>query len=278
MSRESGIEVKTLIPRKPLPDVGEIVVGTIEEVHDYGAYLILDEYGGIKAFLPWSEVASRAVRNIHAVLKPRQKVVVKVIRVYRKRNQVDVSLKRVMDSERKRKMMFYKRYLKAATLIELIAEKMGKSVEEAYREVLWKLEDAYGDPMKGLEAAVLRGEEALREAGVPDEWVEPLLETARSHIKIKVVRITGYFTLRSTSGDGVERIKKVLEAAKDAVQDASGEAKVTVRIYSIGAPKYRIDLQGYDYKSLERALQEAVSAAEEAASKLGVGFAFERED
>ncbi|BAA79394.2 translation initiation factor 2 alpha subunit [Aeropyrum pernix K1] len=277
MSEEGGVEVKLLKPRKPLPDVGEIVVGTVQEVHDYGAYLILDEYGGVRAFLPWSEIASRAVRNIHAVLKPRQKVVVKVIRVYKKRGQVDVSLKRVMDSEKKRKMMFYKRYLKAATLVELIAEKLGKSVDEAYREVLWKLEDAYGDPMKGLEAAVLQGREALEKAGVPEEWIEPLLETAKTHVRVKTVKITFYLTLRSMAGDGVERVRKVLEAAKSQIESFK-DSKVVARIYTVGAPKYRVELQGYNYKTLEKALEKMVEAARKTASKLGVEFSFERED
>jgi translation initiation factor 2 subunit alpha (aeIF-2a) len=29
--------------RRDLPDVGEIVVGTIKEVHDFGAYMVIDD-------------------------------------------------------------------------------------------------------------------------------------------------------------------------------------------------------------------------------------------
>ncbi len=266
--------VQNLKPRKPLPDVGELVVGTVREVYDYGAYLTLDEYGGIQAFLPWSEVASRAVRNIHRVLKPNQKVVVKVIRVYKKRNQVDVSLKRVMEGERRRKMMYFKRYVKAATIIEMIAEKLGKTRDQAYEEVIWKLEDAYGDPLLGLEQAVIEGREALEKAGIPEEWIEPLLEAAKTHVTVKSVKISGMFTLRSMASDGVERIRRVLLRAKEAVE--AGDGKVSVRIYTVGAPRYRIDLQGHDYKVLEKAMKRAVEAAEEEASKLDVEFGFER--
>ncbi len=263
-----------LKPRKPLPNVGELVVGTIEEVHDFGAYLMLDDYGGIRAFLPWSEIASRMVRNIHAVLKPGQKVVVKVIRVYRNRSQVDVSLKRVTDGEKRRKMMWYKRTLKAATLIEMTAEKIGKTVDEAYKEVIWRLEDTYGDAMTGLEQAVIYGEKALEEAGIPEEWIQPLLETARKHVEVKVVRISGILTLRSLAPDGVERIRKILvtsrEAGKNAVEG------VNIRIYTIGAPRYRVDVQGHDYRDLEEALSKIVKTAEEQANSLEVEFGFER--
>ena len=263
-----------LKPRKPLPDVGELVVGTVEEVYDYGAYLSLDEYGGIRAFLPWSEVASRAVRRIDAVVQPGRKVVVKVIRVYRRRNQVDVSLKRVMEGERRRKMMEFKRKMKAATIIELVAKEIGKSADEAYKEVIWKLEDAYGDPMTGLEQAVIYGREALEEAGIPEEWIEPLLKAAQTHVRVRQVKISGIFTLRSMAPDGVERIRKVLLAARDNAK-VEGE-EVRVRIYTIGAPRYRIDLQSHDYKVLEEALSRATQAAEEEAEELDVEYAFER--
>jgi len=73
------------MPRKRLPRVGELVVATVRQVFDYGAYVTLDEYNDLEAYLPWSEVASRWVRNIRSVLRENQKIVVKVIRVNRKR-------------------------------------------------------------------------------------------------------------------------------------------------------------------------------------------------
>ncbi len=263
-----------LKPRRSLPNVGELVVGTVDEVYDFGAYLTLDEYGGIKAFLPWSEVASRAVRKISAVVQPGRKIVVKVIRVYKKRGQVDVSLKRVMEGEKRRKMIEYKRKVKAAAIVEIVANKIGKKLDDAYREVIWKLEDAYGDVMTGLEQAVIYGREALVEAGVPEEWIEPLLETAKIHVKVKQVRISGIFTLRSLSADGVERIRKVLTTARNNA-NVKGE-DIKVRVYTIGAPRYRIDLQSHDYKILEKALANTLKAAEKTASKLGVDYSFER--
>ncbi|MEB3773372.1 MAG: translation initiation factor IF-2 subunit alpha [Desulfurococcales archaeon] len=263
-----------LKPRRPLPSVGELVVGTVEEVHDFGAYLSLDDYGGIRAFLPWSEIASRMVRNIAHVLKPGQKVVVKVIRVYRNRGQVDVSLKRVSDGEKRRKMMWYKRTLKAATLIEMTAERLGKSVDEAYREVIWRLEDAYGDAMTGLEQAVIYGRRALEEARIPEEWIEPLLEVARKHVEVKSVRISGIITLKTTAPDGVERIRKILVTAREAGKNAVD--KVNIRVYTVGAPRYRVDVQGHDYRDLEEALSKMVDTAESMARELEVDYGFER--
>jgi translation initiation factor 2 subunit 1 len=265
-----------LMSKYPLPRVGELVVGTVEEVYDFGAYLYLDEYNGIRAFLPWSEVASRMVRNIARVVKPGQKVVVKVIRVYRARKQVDVSLKRVMEGEKKRKMMEYKRKVKAATLIKLVGEKLGKKEEEAYREVIWKLEDRYGDPMIGLENAVLYGEQALREAGIPEEWIEPLLEAAKTHIEVKQVKLSWIVTATSKAPDGVDRIKDVLTTIKESIQKKGKDNITLLRIYTIGAPKYRLDVMGHDPKTLDKTVTKVLEKTVKTASKKGVEIEFTR--
>ena len=259
--------------RKELPDVGELVVGTVKAVYDYGAYLTLDEYGGIEAYLPWSEVASRWVRSIEEAVKPGQKVVVKVIRVYRARKQVDVSLKRVTEGERRRKMTQWKREQKALKILEIVAQKIGKSVEDAIKEVGVKLEDAYGEVMAAFEEAAIRGEDVLRKAGIPEEWIKPLMEEIRRHVEVKRVRISGVLTLRSLAPDGVERIKRVL---REIEEKAKSVKDVDAKVYTIGAPRYRIDLTAYDYKTAEKALAAAIEAGEALAKKLGVEYSFTR--
>jgi len=261
------------IPRKELPSVGEYVVATVREIFDYGAYVTLDEYGDLRAYLPWSEVASRWVRSIREVIRENQKIVVKVIRVDHKRKTVDVSLKKVSDSDRRKKMLWWKRYLKASKIAEIVAGKLGKSVEDAYREVVWKLEDYYGDPLLGLEEAILRGGEALSEAGVPSEWHEALIEEAKKHVHVKTAKIRVVLQLRSYAGDGVERIKKVLNTL---IETASKHESVKVEAYSQGSPQYIVELIGYDYKELEKLLSEALEAASSVAEKLGVEFKYER--
>lgn len=259
--------------RRELPDVGEIVVGTIKEVHDFGAYLVIDEYNNLRAFLPWSEVATRAVKNINEVIKENQKLAVKVIRVYRNKGQVDVSLKRVNDNERKRKMMYWKRTLKAINLILMAAKQINKSEDDAYKEVIWRLEDHFGDAMAGLEVASLEGKEPLKKAKIPNEWLDILVDYAKKYVEVKHVEISGYMNLKSNHPDGIDRIKKIL---LDIKEEISKFEEVDVRIYTVGAPKYRIDLIGPDYKTLENVMDKIDSKAEELAKNLKIEYSFER--
>jgi len=275
VSSTCAVGVASMVRRKELPSVGELVVGTVKAIYDYGAYLVLDEYDGLEAYLPWSEVASRWIRSIRDVIREGQKVVVKVIRVDRKRRHVDVSLKRVTEYERKKKMMEWKRAQKAEKILELAAQKLGKTLEEAYDEAGDKIVNYYGELMVGLEQAAMRGEEALLEAGVPPEWAKVITEEAKRHIEIRRVKVFGTLVLRTLKSDGVERIRKILFEGEGAAKSVSKD--VEVGIYTTGAPRYRIEIVANDYKTAEKALKKTLEQMKELAKKLDVEMSFTRE-
>jgi len=260
--------------RTPLPRVGELVIGAVKKVFDYGAYLSLGEYNNIEAYLPWSEVSSKWVRDIRDFVREGQRVVVKVIRVDRRKRHIDVSLKRVNPSEQRRKLLEWKRAQRAEKILEIVAKRIGKSLDEAYNEVGWKLEDYYGEIYAGLEEASYRGSEALQEAGVPSEWYEPLLNEVRKHIKIKRIKIQGVIYLLSLAHDGVEKIKKTLA---DPLQKIALDEDTKIKVYTIGAPKYRIEVTSTDYKKAERVLQSYIKQVQKLAKSLSMEFSFERE-
>ncbi len=265
-----------MIIRKELPEVGELVVATVREVYDYGAYLNLDDYGGLEAYLPWSEVTSRWVRSIHDVVKPGHKIVVKVIRVNRKRRQVDVSLKRVTDSERKRKMIEWKRLHKAYKILEIVAQKIGVSFDKIYSDVGKRIEKEYGELMTGLEEIAIRGEEVLKELQIPENYHNTLLNEIKRHVEVKRVKISGILMLRSRHGDGIKRIIEILRSMEHTANKFS-EHNVRLNIYLVGSPRYRIEIEGYDYRSLENVLEEVLTHGRKLSEKLGVEFAFNRE-
>ncbi|NAY90027.1 MAG: translation initiation factor IF-2 subunit alpha [Desulfurococcales archaeon] len=262
----------TVRSRKDFPDANELVVATVKEIFDYGAYVELDEYKNMRAYLPWSEVASKWVKDVKDIIRQGEKIVVKVIRVNRQKGQVDVSLKRVYDAEKKKKMQWFKRNQRAEKVLQIAAQRIGKSLDEAYREAGWPLEDHYGDIYSGLEAAVLEGPDALRSAGIKEEWVVPLYEESVKHIQIKQVKLSGTVNLKSLEPDGVERIRKVLLTIKSSASD-----QVKVNVYSIGAPKYKVEIITSDYKVGERALEKAIQEAGREAQRKKVEMTFVRD-
>ncbi|KON29794.1 hypothetical protein AC482_05535 [miscellaneous Crenarchaeota group-15 archaeon DG-45] len=258
------------LERPEWPEVGELVVATVQRIERYGAYVRLDEYDK-EGLLHISEISSTWVRNIRNHVRERQKTVLQVLRVDTSRGHVDLSLRRVSRDERRKKMEDWKKNRRAETLLREAAKDL-KVGDEILREASSKLVDKYGGLYAGMEAAAKRGAEALTDAGVSGEMAEALAEIARDKIVVKGVTIQGVLELTSMDPRGVEVIKgTLLEAEKVAEEN---EAEVT--LYTLGAPKYRIEVTADDYRKAEAALERIVESAK--ASWEGHGaFSFARE-
>jgi len=85
----------------------------------YGAFCSLAEYPDLEGFLHISEVAPRWIKNIHEFISEGQRHVVKVHHVDRAKNQVDVSIKRVNEEEKKRKLEGVQNEKRGKKLLEL---------------------------------------------------------------------------------------------------------------------------------------------------------------
>ncbi|QKQ99438.1 translation initiation factor IF-2 subunit alpha [Metallosphaera tengchongensis] len=243
-----------------LPREGEILIATVKQVFDYGSYVSLDEYGGLQAYLPWSEISTRWVKNIRDVVKEDRKIVVKVIRVDRRKGTVDVSLKKVNDDDRKKKNAQWKRIQKTDKILELVAQKLKKSEKDAWEQVAWKLEDRYGDVFNALQKALKEGDKVLLDAGVPEVWVKPLLEEASKHTEEKKVKDSKVVLLKTLDPEGVEKIRKVFDL----------EDEGDIKIFTIGAPRYRVEVSGTDPKLVAQRLEEVVQKIIERAKEEGV--------
>lgn len=262
-----------MLSRRELPEVGELIVGTVREIEEHGVYVSLDEFRNLVAYLPKGEVSSRWVRNIRDYLREGQRSVFKVIRVDKRKKQVDISLRRVSPSERRQKVVSWKRSVKAHKLLEILAEKLKLPLTEVYDKVGWRLEDKYGEIYAGFEEAVMRGREALEEAGVPRELIDRILEEIEKHVEIRKVKISGIIHLQSLSPKGVLEVKEALSEGLE-VELPRG---ASLRLYTIGPPRYKVEIVAEDYKTAENVLTKVVEAVEGRAKELGLNFRFERE-
>jgi len=235
--------------KKRLPEIGEIVIARITKIIDKGAYAELLEFEKSEAFVPWSEITTKSIRDIRDVLKEGQIVVGKVIRVDKKphRVEIDISLKRVTEGEKRILMLRWKRLQKTQKIIEIVTKKLNRSLDEAYENVWIHLEKNI-DPFSLLEECVIKGPSILIDHGIPKDWSEALCEEAKKHIQIKTIKLRGILKLVSLKPDGIERIRKALETISSSIQNKDD---VKLSIYTIGAPRYRIEIEALDYKKAE---------------------------
>jgi len=255
------------------PEVGDLLVATVKRVESYGAYVSLDEFSEKEGLLHISEISSRWVRNIRNHVRPGQKVVLQVLRTDQSKGQVDLSLRRVSRDEKRKKLESWKKARKAETLLAQAAQELGVSLESLYGSAGVKLVQGYGGLYEGLEAASKKGVEALREVGVEGADAMTIAKIAQEKIVIKGVTVQGVFEATVMSSIGITDLKDAFMKAEEVAQ----EHEATVKIYTLGAPKYRLELTAEDYKKAEQALEQVVKYTQDAWASLEGTISFTRE-
>ncbi len=250
------------IKKTEWPEVGELVIATVETVTDYGAYVKLDEFNK-RGLLHISEISSSWIRNIRDFVREGQKVVLKVLRVDVEKGHVDLSLRRVTKREKIEKIMSWKRERKAEALLRSVAEKAGLSLDEVYEKAGALLEKEYG-LYEGFEKVAREGIEVLTKMGISEELASAFVEVARERIRVPTVKVKGIVELRCMKPNGVKVIKEAFLNAKKAEKTRG----VELRFYVVAAPKYCIEVVAENYKHaeavLQRVAQNVISNVEQA--------------
>jgi translation initiation factor 2 subunit 1 len=254
------------------PEPGDLVVGKIEEIEDFGVFVDLEEYEGKEGLVHVSEVASGWIKNVRDHVNVDQTVVAKVLSVDEDAQQIDLSLKDVNDHQRKDKIQEWKNDQKADNWMTLA---FGEDLaDEEFRRIAGALMAEHESLYTAFEEAAIHGDAALADVDLDDEERTAIVETARENVSVPYVEVTGYVTLESADPDGVDTVKEALRAA-----EGNGEVpqEVDLEVTYIGAPEYRISVQAPNYKTAEDALEESADRAAVAIEERGGTAEFHRE-
>jgi translation initiation factor 2 subunit 1 len=239
--------------RAEYPEEGELVIGTVTSIRNFGAFVTLDEYGGREAFIHLSEVATGWVKYIRDHIREGQKIVARVLRIDPGKNQIDLSLKRINDHQRREKVQGWKNEQRAMRLVEQVATALKKSADEAVELFGAGLIERYGSLFQAFEVASADPPRFQKE-NEKAPWVTAFLQVARDNIEPPHVAIHGTLEVRDPSPDGVDHVREALLAAEKVDPES-------VEVQYVGAPRYRIRVAAKQYKQAEEMLKKATDAA-----------------
>jgi translation initiation factor 2 subunit 1 len=239
--------------RAELPEEGELIIGTVTSIRNFGAFVTLDEYEKKEAFIHLSEVAAGWVKYIRDHIREGQKIVARVLRVDPSKNQIDLSLKRINDHQRREKVQAWKNEQRAMRLVDQVATALGKTGEETLDLIGPPLIERYASLFTAFEIASADPKRFQKEND-KSAWATAFLKVARENIEPPQVTILGTLEISDRAPDGVDHVRAALAAAEAADKEA-------VEVQYVGAPRYRIRVQAPQYKQAEETLKRATEAA-----------------
>lgn len=237
---------------KGFPENGELVVCTVKSVKNFGAFVTLDEYDEKEGFVHVRDVATGWVKYIRDFIREGQKIVCKVLGVDSSKGHIDLSLKSVNEHQKREKIQQWKNEKKAEKLMEIVAERMSISVDDAYDKFGNELLEVYETLYGAFESVVATPEDFLSE--FTGEWTVTFIEVAKENVTPPFVQIDGILEMTSSAPNGVELIKEALMAGLAA-------ATISVEITCIGSPKYRVVVTASEYKEAEDEMKEVTGKA-----------------
>jgi translation initiation factor 2 subunit 1 len=160
-------------------------------------------------------------------------------------------------------MLEWKKERKAEAILKSAAEKLERP-EDEIGEVKEKLSDKFGTLYYPLEESIDDGPESLVKAGLSKEWAQAIADVSKSKIRLEKSKVRGTISVTCHKPGGVEIIRQTLSAAKKIRRPRGSE----IKIYTVGAPKYRVEVRAGSFESAEKALnlvtEEIVSSIRKA--------------
>jgi len=254
--------------RAEYPEEGDLVIGTVTSIRNFGAFVTLDEYANREAFIHLSEVATGWVKYIRDHIREGQKIVARVLRVDPSKNQIDLSLKRINDHQRREKTQQWKNEGRALRLVDQVAQALKITPDQAADLFGSTLLEKYGSLFGAFEIASADPKRFQKE-NEKAPWVTAFLKVARESIVPPQVTILGTLEITDPGPAGVEGVRAALTAAEK-VDPAA------VEVQYVGAPKYRLRVVASQYKQAEETLKRATEAALQAIHASGGEGSFAR--
>lgn len=256
------------------PEESEVVLCTVKKILYHSVFVDLDEYDKLEGMIHISEISPGRIRNLRDFVKEGKKIVCKVLKVNQEKGHIDLSLRRVSLSVKKKKNEEYKQEQKSEKILETIAQELNTNLEEMYNKIGNKMIEAYGSLNSCFQAVALEGGSVLTKLDIPEQYVKILTEIIKEKIKPPEVKIDSTIVLKSNAPNGIEIIKNCLKRTEELYKDKEYKIKLSY----LSAPNYRISLISKDYKSAEKAIEEVANTTLSLLKKDGGEGEFIRND
>ena len=256
-----------LFKRAGFQEEDELVLCTVTNVQFHSVFCDLDEYKNQSGMIHISEVSPGRIRNIRDFVKEDKKIVCLILKINEDKGHIDLSLRRVNEAQKRRKLDSIKQEQKAEKIVEALAKELKKPLQQVYGSISKIILKEY-DMLYLAFNEVVEDDLELTSLGIDKDVAKKLTVLIKEKIKPKEVIISGEFRLSSYDKEGLEIVKTALKIADKT------DKKLTIAYE--GGGRYLMRVLAGDYKTAEHIMNEAKTAIQKHMEEKGGEFAFKR--
>jgi len=241
-----------LLKKKGFPEEDELVMCTVTKVQFHSVFASLDEYGK-GGMIHISEVSPGRIRNIRDFVKEGKKVVCKILRINTEKGHIDLSLRRVTETQKRNKIDSIKQEQKAEKILEFIAKDLKLDINKLFDDITANVLKKYASLYEFFQN-VVTDSNAIKDADLDEKTAKKLEEAIKARIKEVSVKIEGKLKLTSYASDGIDIVREALKKAVETREE-------NISIKYLGAGTYSFVVTAKDYKVAEKLLKESLEKA-----------------
>jgi translation initiation factor 2 subunit 1 len=199
-----------------------------------------------------SEVSPGRIRNLRDFVVEGKKIVCAVLRINREKGHIDLSLRRVNENQKRKKLEQIQIESKAEKIIEYVAKELHLDLVSFYKDIMAKISKDYS-MLNSCFSDIVNNDLKLKNYGIRDDIANKLTEVVKERIKPPKITISGSLAIKILAPNGVEVIKDGFKKAEDI-------GKTAIDIKYLGGGSYNLVITASDYKKGEKILKEVLDA------------------
>lgn len=250
----------------PYPEVDDLVMVTVQQIADMGAYVTLNEYNNLEGMVLLSELSRRRIRSVQRLIRVGKQEVVVVLRVDREKGYIDLSKRRVSPEEVEKFEEKFNRSKLVHSIMRHVAERKDLELEELYRSVGWPLYRKYGHAFEAFKAALTDPAAVWGSLPGPvdEAIIAELMQSIVRRLTPQKLKIRADIEVACFGYEGIDAVKTALAAG-----EALSAEDIPIKVKLVAPPLYVILTTCMDRQRGLELMNKAVEAIEATIKPLG---------
>ncbi|XP_063713557.1 eukaryotic translation initiation factor 2 subunit 1-like [Symsagittifera roscoffensis] len=255
----------------PAPD--ELVMVTIKQIEDMGAYVQLLEYNNIEGMILMGELSRRRIRSINKLIRVGRNEAVVVVRVDPVKGYIDCSKRRASPEDRDLCHSKHAKGNKINLILRNVAQKLqykeDNQLEELYSKSAWYFDEKFKQDNASFEwfKKAVADSSVLDECPLDNNVREVLLAEIQRRLAPNPVKIRADVEVSCFNFEGIDAIKRAL---KRGIACSTEEMQISVNL--IAPPTYVLTVTTLDHTDGLAAVNKAMGEIEESIEESGGSF------